>query len=112
MNLSRLLVLLFLLLVLGGCGQPVPAERSDYVGEWQNPAMYLLITQDGSVRYRRIRGGATTSIDGPLRGFDGDHFEVGIWPMVTTFEVTRPPHQRDGSWYMVVDGVELQRSAR
>jgi hypothetical protein len=112
MKLSRFLAFLPLALLLGGCGNPVPPERSDYVGEWKHPAMYLLITQDGSVRYRRIRGGATTSIDGPLRSFDGANFEVGIWPMVTTFEVATPPHQRAGTWYMVVDGLELQRSAR
>lgn len=72
--------------------------------------MYLLITQDGSVRYKRIQGGATTSVDGPLKGFKGNDFEVGIGPLSTTFVVTKPPHEDDGKWKMVVDGVELVRT--
>jgi hypothetical protein len=109
---ARALPALLLPLALSACGVPVPAERADYVGEWQHPAMYLLITEDGSIRYRRIRGGATTSIEGPLRGFDGPHFSVGVWPMVAKFEVSVPPHQADGEWRMVVDGVELVRARR
>jgi hypothetical protein len=70
--------LLALVLVLCGCGKPVPPEKSSYVGEWQHPTMYLLLTQDGSVRYKRIQGGVTTSVDGPLKGFQGNNFEVGI----------------------------------
>lgn len=74
--------------------------------------MYLLITQDGSVRYKRLKGGATTSVEGPLKGFDGDNFDVGIWKMSTTFVVTRPPYEDKGQWKMVVDGVELTRTAQ
>lgn len=103
--------LLLLVLALCGCGKPVPSEKSSYVGEWQHPAMYLLLTQDGSVRYKRIQGGATTSVEGPLKGFQGDNFEVGIGPMSTTFVVTKPPHEVDGKWKMVVDGVELVRTS-
>ncbi len=103
--------LLALVLVLCGCGKPVPPEKSSYVGEWQHPTMYLLLTQDGSVRYKRIQGGATTSVDGPLKGFHGNNFEVGIGPMSTTFVVTKPPHEDDGKWKMIVDGVELVRTS-
>ena len=74
--------------------------------------MYLLITQDGSVRYKRLKAGATTSIEGPLKGFDGDDFVVGIGPISTTFGVSRPPYRDGGSWKMVVDGLELTRPAR
>ena len=101
-----------LVLFLFGCGTPVPPEKSAYVGEWQEPAMYLLITQDGSVRYRRLKGGANTSIEGPLKGFEGDDFVVGIGPISTTFDVGQLPYQDGNSWKMVVDGVELTRSAQ
>ena len=103
--------LLALVLVLCGCGKPVPPEKSSYVGEWQHPTMYLLLTQDGSVRYKRIQGGVTTSVEGPLKGFQGNNFEVGIGPMSTMFVVTKPPHEDDGKWKMVVDGVELVRTS-
>ena len=95
-----------------GCGKPVPPDKAAYVGEWQHPTMYLLLTQDGSVRYKRIQGGATTAVEGPLKGFRGSNFEVGIGPMSTTFVVTKPPYDDGGTWKMVVDGVELVRTSR
>lgn len=110
MKFSKLLVLLPLLGSLGGCGKPVPQEKSAYVGEWQEKAMYLLITQDGSVKYKRLKEGATTSVEGPLKGFNGNNFEVGVGPMATTFVVTRPPYQEGDHWKMVVDGLELTKT--
>ncbi len=99
-----------LALLLSGCGKPVPADKASYVGEWQAPEMYLLITQDGSVEYKRRRGGSTTSISAGLRGFEGDNFVVGIPLLSTTFVVSRPPYQDGDRWKMVVDGVELTRT--
>jgi len=72
--------------------------------------MTVLITQDGSVAYKRIKGGATTSVDGPLQRFEGDNFVVGVWFMTTTFAVSKPPFQEANKWKMVVDGVELTRA--
>ena len=111
MTLRSLLLLSPLVALLVGCGAPVPAERAAYVGEWQAKTMYLLITQDGSVRYKRLKGGASTSIEGPLKAFAGDNFEVGIGPMKTTFEVSTPPHPVGDKWQMTVDGVELTRTS-
>lgn len=106
-----ILVLLLGALSLPGCGKPVPPEKAAYVGEWQEKTMYLLITRDGSVRYKRLKGGANTSIEGPLKGFAGDNFDVGIGPMSTTFVVSRPPFQEGGKWVMVVDDVKLTKTA-
>ena len=108
MKIVKLLVLL-IVLSLCGCGKPVPAEKAAYVGEWEEKTMYLLITQDGSVSYRWIKGGVTTTIDAPLKRFAGDDFEVGIGPLNTMFKVSKPPYQDGGQWKMVVDGVELRR---
>ena len=110
MKVTTLLLLLSLLGVLSGCAKPVPAEKSAYVGEWQEKTMYLLITQDGSVRYKRLKGGVTTSIEGPLKDFNGDNFDVGIGPMATTFVVSKPPHQENDQWKMVVDDIELTKT--
>ena len=74
--------------------------------------MYLLITQDGSVRYKRLKAGVSTSVEGPLKGFAGHNFEVGIGPMSTTFIVSKPPYQDGERWKMVVDDVELTKTAQ
>jgi hypothetical protein len=110
MTIRNFIAAAVLVTALAACGKPVPPEKSAYVGEWQSPTMALLITQDGSVRYKRIRGGMTTSVDGPLKGFAGDNFEVGVGPMSTTFVVSKPPYQDGCKWKMVVDGVELTRT--
>lgn len=95
---------------LSGCGKPVPADKADYVGEWHAPNMYLAISQDGSVAYKRRQGGMETSVSGPLQGFRGDSFEVGLPFLTTTFVVSRPPYRDGERWKMVVDGVELTKS--
>ncbi|HWP84754.1 MAG TPA: hypothetical protein VNN17_06160 [Terriglobia bacterium] len=106
-----IVILMLLGATLSGCAKPVPLDKSDYVGEWTSPEMYLLITQDGSVRYQRLRRGMETSLTGPLQEFIGNDFRVGFWFFSTTFVVSTPPHQTDdGTWRMVVDGVELIRA--
>lgn len=107
MKLKTLLLPVCLVASLAGCAKPVPQEKSAYVGEWQEKTMYLLITQDGTVSYKRLKNGASTSIDGPLKKFDGNDVEVGLGPMATTFVVSKPPYQENGQWKMVVDGQEL-----
>ncbi len=96
MKINKILALSLLALLLFGCAKPVPPEKSAYVGEWQEKTMYLLITKDGSVRYKRLKSVVTTSIDGPLKGFSGDNFEVGVGPMSTMFVVSKPPYQERG----------------
>lgn len=111
MTVGKYFILLAFLASLLGCGKPVPPEKAAYVGEWQAENMYLLITQDGSIRYERLKGGATTSLNGPLKGFDGDNIQFGIGSMATTFVVSQPPHQVDGQWVMVVDDTTLIKTS-
>ena len=95
--------------LLAACGVPVPPDKSAYVGEWGSPHMVLRITQDGHVDYERHEGATSKSVSGPLKGFVGDSFEVGIGPMSTTFEVTAPPHVDGDKTLMTVDGVQLEK---
>ena len=104
------LVLMLALLLLTACGQPVPQDKAAYVGEWRGQSMSLTLRQDGRVLYKRVKGSTTTSIDGPLRRFEGDNFVVGIPFIETTFEVSKPPYEEAGTWKMVVDGVEVTRT--
>jgi len=109
-NRMMLAILCAAVLLLAACAVPVPPEKSAYVGEWAAPGMSLLITQDGSVTYKRIKGGATTTINAPLKKFEGDNFVVGIGLWTTTFVVSKPPGEEAGRWKMTVDGVELIRT--
>ena len=108
MNSVRVLLPL-LTLFLFACSKPLAEDKQGYVGEWQSKEMQLLILQDGTVAYKRLKGGGTTSINGPLKEFSGDDFIVGILFLTTTFDVSQPPTQVDGQWQMVVDGVQLTK---
>lgn len=98
------------LMLLAACANPVPAEKAAYVGHWTAPGMSLSITQDGSVDYRRVKGGVTTTISAPLKKFEGDNFVVGIGLWTTTFVVSSPPREEAERWKMTVDGVEVTRA--
>ncbi|GAA0370114.1 hypothetical protein GCM10009092_38020 [Bowmanella denitrificans] len=104
------IALFALLLLLSACSKPLPEDKQMYAGEWQSQEMYLLILPDGTVAYKRLKNGGSTSVNGPLKEFNGNDFVVGIGPLSTTFEVSEPPHEVDGHWQMVVDGVRLTRS--
>lgn len=105
-----LVALVAALPLLSACGQPVPDDKSAYVGEWRAPTMILQLTKDGTVHYKRVKPNVTTTINGPLRRFEGDNFVVGLPFLSSTFEVSKPPHQEGGVWKMVVDGMELTRA--
>jgi hypothetical protein len=109
MRALRTLVTALLVIALSGCGKPVPSEKAAYVGEWSGMAMAILITQDGSVAYRRLEGGVNKSIDGPLKGFEGNNFVVGVGPVSTTFVVSVPPHLDGDAWKMTVDGIQVTK---
>ncbi len=95
--------------VFTACSKPVPPEKKNYVGEWRSKEMYLLILDDGSVKYKKLNRGGSTEITGPIKEFQGDNFVVGVAFITTTFEVSKPPYQQNGVWYMVVDGVKLRK---
>ena len=112
MNNRKIFALMLVMFSLLGCAQPVPPEKSAYVGEWKEQTMYLRIDQDGMVQYERKNGNQTTKINAPIKKFEGNNFEVGIGPASTKFIVSNPPYQDGTAWKMVVDGIELTRSAQ
>lgn len=103
------ILIISLLFLLSACAKPIEESRKLYLGEWQSKEMAILILQDGSVSYERLKNGMTTSVNGPLKEFVGDDFVVGIAFLTTTFVVSEPPHEVDGKWQMVVDGVRLTK---
>lgn len=110
MNLVKYLALPIAACLLLGCGKPVPADKAAYVGEWQSKTMYLSITSDGQVNYKRKDGNTSTSINAPIKDFHDNDVEVGLGPIATNFSVSKPPYQDGAQWKMVVDGVELVRT--
>jgi hypothetical protein len=111
LNRRAILAVVVLAFGLTGCGQPVPAGKADYVGEWSAPTMYLVIAPEGHVEYKRQWSPKTsTSVSGPIREFKGDDFSVGFLFLSTTFVVSRRPYRDGDTWRMVVDGVELTRA--
>jgi len=72
--------------------------------------MYLVITKDGDVSYKRVKGKETTTINAPLQGFNGNDFDVGVGPLSTTFKVKKPPYQEGEQWKMIVDDVVLTKT--
>lgn len=109
-NSIQFLAALIVCVFLAACAKPVPQEKINYVGQWHASAMRLWISQDGSVDYKRVQGGMTTKISGPLQKFEGDDFFVGFSFMTAKFVVSKPPYHDGGKWKMVVDGVELSRA--
>ena len=106
-----LVVASFACLLIGCHSIPVPEEKSAYVGTWEGIGFHLTIRENGGVDYRRVNGNHSKSITGPLKGFSGDDFVVGVLFVTTTFEVQHPPYLEGDDWFMVVDGVELKKVA-
>jgi len=108
----KTLVAALLLSLVAACGgPPLPADKRDYAGDWRANGMRLLIAANGNVSYERVRTGEHTTINAPIQRFEGASFFVGLGPVTTRFEVTKPPHQEGSVWKMTVDGVELTRAA-
>ncbi|MFT3806675.1 hypothetical protein [Arenimonas sp.] len=106
----RAFLAMLLLALLTACSKPVPEAQKDYVGLWEANEMRLLITADGTLDYKRVQGGGSTSINAPIQEFTASGFSAGLGPLKTEFKVGQAPHQVEGVWKMTVDGVELTRN--
>ena len=105
----RMTLVSLAMLALVACAKPLPADKSNYAGEWHGGTIALLITPEGRAIYERKEGSMSKKIDAPVKEFKGDNFVIGVGFMSTEFAVTAPPHEEGGVWKMTVDGVELTR---
>jgi hypothetical protein len=86
------------------------AKLALMAGKWSGLGMQLLITNDGTVQYERLKNGGKTSITGgKVVKISNDSFEVKVLVASTTFRLDVPPAQKNGVWTMTVDGVELKK---
>jgi hypothetical protein len=90
--------------------KPFPKNKLNYIGDWKSKGMSLLILSDGSVSYKRLKRGGSTSMSGPLKEFIKNDFVVGILFFTTQFNVSVPPYKSNGVWKMTVDGISLTKS--
>ncbi|HLP53828.1 MAG TPA: hypothetical protein VK151_02325 [Fluviicola sp.] len=114
-NFSAIFAIPFVLLILFSCsfsgGQGIPEDKKDYIGTWTSTEIYLDISENGNVDYKReSAGGSTTSIKAPIQKFEGNSFVVGALGFDTKFVVSKPPHEENGVWTMTVDGRELTKT--
>ena len=85
--------------------------RKDFIGEWKGVGMDLTITSDGSVAYKRVKGGGTSAVNGPIKEFTKMEFKVSVLGIGSTFKIDKPPVQAaDGAWKMTIDGCELTKA--
>jgi hypothetical protein len=102
--------LLCALLLASACkGQPLPPDKAEFAGHWRGGGIDLVIEPQGYVRYEKAEGKGKVRVSGPLQGWQGDDFVVGVMVQKTKFEVDAPPHEVDGVWMMTLNGVELAR---
>jgi hypothetical protein len=109
MYLIRWVAVASALMALAACSKPVPPDKASYVGLWRNASIYLSITADGKVQYKKVKGSVKTKINAPIKEFDGDNFIVGFGVFATTFVVTKRPYHDGETWKMVVDGEVLTK---
>ena len=97
-----------------GCGSPapLPPEKSEYAGTWEGQGVRLQVTRDANVSYDRKKGAGNEHTEGPIAGWVGDDFVVGVMTQKTTFKVDTPPHEEAGTWTMVVNGDTIYRLAQ
>ena len=87
------------------------SDKAAYVGTWKSETLTLRIAGDGTFEYSHSENYGNTHYGGRIRGFDSDDFTVLIPPFFPgRFHVTEPPHQVDGRWEMVVDGIRVNRN--
>ena len=99
------------LLFLAACGEPVPPEKSSYVGTWQGDDLHLEIIREGSINYEDTRDGRLKISGAPLKEFNEEGLDVGVGFISMTVNVDEPPFQEGDQWKMVVDGVTLTRAS-
>ncbi|MET1079863.1 MAG: hypothetical protein ABWY06_17765 [Pseudomonas sp.] len=67
----------------------------------------MSITQEGRITSKKVAGRVTTSVEGPLKGF-----EAGVGPLSTTFVASTAPYLDGDEWKMAVDDVELTKTSQ
>lgn len=112
MKLSKLFFCYILCMLLIACAKQLPAEKKAFVGTWisADSSVHITITLDGYIDYHNDLPGQISIVSAPIKSFNIEGFDTGIGPLSTTFKVNQPPRQdRQGHWYMIVNGYTLAK---
>lgn len=94
---------------LFGCSDPVPLppDKADYIGLWVAPDRYISIFSNGRLEYKEKLGfGMHNRTQGNFE-FKGNTLDTA---MFASYIINEPPHEVNGQWKMVVDGVAYVRT--
>jgi len=109
-NIMKRFIGFVFLLSLAGCGaDPLPEDQMVYVGVWQGGNIFLEIDADGNASYAKVMGDASETIDSPIKQLGDGKIVMGYLFFTKTLELTKPAYQEDGKWFMVIDGVVLEK---
>lgn len=98
-KICTLLLLSISPLTLTGCGGiSVPDDKQDYIGQWNSESATLHVYPQ-RIEYE-THGTMSSSISAPITKFENEDFYAGIWKFAQKFDVTIPPYEENGNWYM------------
>lgn len=101
--------LLGALVLFSACARPLPEDKQAWVGLWSDGEVTLRITAGGRLEYENKSGAVSKSVEAPIQELTDRSITAGVSFLRTSFTVTQPPTERDGSWTLVVDGRELAK---
>jgi hypothetical protein len=94
--------------------RPEPPPSPAWVGTWEGPGMTVRIDESGLVDLRRGASGTggdlASSVAGPAKAWTPS-LEVGVGVFTTGWRVDETPHEVNGEWRMVIEGVVVVRTS-
>ena len=103
----------FSAILLSACAKPLPADKLNYAGTWQNDdsSIQLVISKLGQMQYREYRDANNyTVLSGPIRSFNRQKILFGFGPFSKEFMISQAPHlNSNGIWSMTINGEYLNR---
>lgn len=106
-----LLAIVLVFVALTGCsGEPVPEDKSEFVGYWSaGDGSYVQIQKNGDCKYKWIEGNTTTELTSGGASFEDGKFLCSFLVFDGPFSIDEAPHEEGGTWRMKLEGKELEK---
>lgn len=110
---KKTVILLFFLILLGGCGksQPLDEDQMNFVGNWfeLQGSSSITIFADGKASLYYQSEGTTLSMQTANVTVNRDELRIKFLFFGKTFTINQAPVYRDGMWSMILDDTEFVR---